>query len=255
MAQVEQGMNERDEFLDRIRGALGRSEPLSAPTSTPPAALGAADELAARVEAAESQADAEAHELMAEMAVSAEASGWTVRRVSDAEEAGRYVLDVARDLEVRSAVHSLHSVVRDALRGDLFSGTGIDLTPIAIDRHDAATENESRVRLRGLMANADLGITGADYAIAETGTCVIVSTTGASRLVSLLPPVHIALVERGQVLPSLDELFTLRRRDFGNGDLGSYMNLITGPSRTADIEYKLVTGVHGPGEVHMVLIG
>ena len=105
------------------------------------------------------------------------------------------------------------------------------------------------------MASADLGITGVDYAIAETGTCVIIPAAGASRLVSLLPPVHIALVERGQVLPSLDELFTFRRRDFVNGELGSYMNLITGPSRTADIEYKLVTGVHGPGEVHMVLIG
>ena len=62
-------------------------------------------------------------------------------------------------------------------------------------------------------------------------------------------------VERGQVLPSLDELFTLRRDDFVRGDFGSYMNLITGPSRTADIEYTIVTGVHGPGEVHMVLVG
>ena len=105
------------------------------------------------------------------------------------------------------------------------------------------------------MESADLGITGVDYAIAETGTCVIIPRAGVSRLVSLLPPVHIALVESGQVLPSLDELFTLRRDDFLNGNLGSYMNLITGPSRSADIEYQLITGVHGPGEVHMVLIG
>jgi len=75
------------------------------------------------------------------------------------------------------------------------------------------------------------------------------------RLVSLLPPIHIAIVERGQVLPTLDELFTLRRRDFLDGNLGSYMNLISGPSRSADIEYTLVTGVHGPGEVHMILVG
>ena len=94
-----------------------------------------------------------------------------------------------------------------------------------------------------------------DYAIAETASCVLLARKGVSRVVSLLPPVHIAVVESGQVLPSLDELFTLRRQDFMRGDLGSYMNLISGPSRSADIEYKIVTGVHGPGEVHMVLLG
>ena len=201
-------------------------------------------------------ASADSSKLMTEIAASGEASGWIVTRVANAKEAGRYALEVARDLEARSAVHSLHSVVQDALGGgELFSGTGIDLIPVAADRANADSERESRAALRSAMANADLGITGVDYAIAETGTCVIIPAAGSSRLVSLLPPVHVALVERGQVLPSLDELFTLRRRDFVNGDLGSYMNLITGPSRTADIEYKLVTGVHGPGEVHMVLIG
>ena len=248
-------MSQRAGFLGRIRGALGRTEPLSAPTSVPPSALGPVDKLDDRVDAVERMVRSNADELMAALAGAAETSGCRVARVANVEEAGRYVLDVARDLEARSAVHSLHRVVCEALGGDLFSGTGIELTPIAADRKDTSVEEKSRNRLRAVMANADLGITGVDYAIAETGTCVIVPTTGSSRLVSLLPPVHIALVERGQVLPSLDELFTLRRRDFVGGDLGSYMSLITGPSRTADIEYKLVTGVHGPGEVHMVLIG
>ena len=248
-------MSERAEFLQRIRTSLGRSEPLVAPSAVPPAARGLSDELTARVEVAEELASTDSSKLMTEIVASGETSGWIVKRVANAVEAGRYALEVARDLEARSAVHSLHSVVQDALGGELFSGTGIDLIPVAADRANADSERESRAALRSAMANADLGITGVDYAIAETGTCVIIPATGSSRLVSLLPPVHIALIERGQILPSLDELFTLRRRDFINGDLGSYMNLITGPSRTADIEYKLVTGVHGPGEVHMVLIG
>ena len=255
MEEVEQGMNERSEFLDRIRTSLGRSEALTAPISPPPPSQGPTEELTARVETVEELVNADADDLMAALAVSGETSGWVVERVANTAEAGRYVLEVARDLEARSAVHSLQRVVRDALQGDLFAGTGIELTPVSVDRTDELTEAESRAALRASMANADLGITGVDYAIAETGTCVIVPKAGSSRLVSLLPPVHIALIERGQVLPSLDELFTLRRRDFVNGQSRSYMNLITGPSRTADIEYKLVTGVHGPGEVHMVLIG
>ena len=248
-------MNERSEFLRRIRTSLGRSESMIAPTSEPPPGRGPADELAGRVEDAEGLAIGDADALMAAIAASGETSGWVVRRVADVAEAGQYVLEVARDMEARSTVHSLHSVVQDALGGDLFSGTGIELIPVAVDHAGEDAERESRSTLRAAMADADLGITGVDYAIAETGTCVIIPGAGSSRLVSLLPPVHVALIERGQVLPTLDELFTLRRRDFVNGDLGSYMNLITGPSRTADIEYKLVTGVHGPGEVHMVLIG
>ena len=248
-------MNERAEFLARIRGALGRTDPLRSPTTEAPSAQGRAVELTARVEAVQAAAETDADRLMDDLAVTAEASGWIVSRVSVAQEAGQYLLDVSRDLEARSAVHSLHRAVRDALRGEPFAGTGIELTPVAVDRDNPDVEASSRASLRALMARADLGITGVDYAIAETGTCVIIPAAGASRLVSLLPPVHIALVERGQVLPSLDELFTMRRRDFASGELGSHMNLITGPSRTADIEYKLVTGVHGPGEVHMVLVG
>ena len=248
-------MSDRDDFLGRIRGALGRTERLDAPLASPPTALGPEDELSVRVEQVQELIRRDADNLLDVLGRAAVLVGWNVERVRDVGDAGRYVLQVACDLEARSAVCSLHPVVRDAIGGGLFSGTGIDLTPISVDRTDDELELESRLGLRGVMERADLGITGVDYAIAETGTCVIIPRAGVSRLVSLLPPVHIALVERGQVLPSLDELFTLRRRDFVDGQLVSYMNLITGPSRTADIEYQLVTGVHGPGEVHMVLIG
>ena len=123
---------------------------------------------------------------------------------------------------------------------------------------DGVSDSErdaQRQQLREKAIHTEIGLTGVDYAIAETGTCVLIPRKGVSRLVSLLPPVHIAVVERGQVLPSLDEIFTLRRDAFNDGNLGSYMNFISGPSRSADIEYTLVTGVHGPGEVYMVLIG
>ena len=104
---------------------------------------------------------------------------------------------------------------------------------------------------------ADLGITGVDYAIAETGSCVIIPRRGVSRLVSLAPPVHIALVEPEQVVESLDDLLALRRLEYmrSRGRMPTYMNLISGPSRSADIEQTITIGVHGPGEVHLVLIG
>ena len=123
---------------------------------------------------------------------------------------------------------------------------------------ETATEGqrqEQRASIRESCIGADVGLTGVDHAIAETGSVVLLPRRGVSRLVSLLPPVHVAVVRRGEVLPGLDELFALQRLDYIEGDLGSYLNIITGPSRSADIEHTLVTGVHGPGEVHMVLLG
>ena len=65
---------------------------------------------------------------------------------------------------------------------------------------------------------------------------------------------HVVLVRRGQVLASLDDLFAIRRLQFVEERMPAYTNLISGPSRTADIEHTLVTGVHGPGDVHMILM-
>ena len=248
-------MSERDDFLANVRGALGRTEPLNAPVSSAPYSAGPLDDLEGRVEKTTELISRDADNLMSILVRVAETSGWKASRVADAREAGDYILEVTRDVEARSLVYSLHSAVRSALRLDDLAEAGIEAVPVALGHESDERDTEDRARLREIMERSDIGVTGVDYAIAETGTCVIIPRAGVSRLVSLLPPVHIALVERGQVLPSLDELFTLRRGDFVNGELGSYMNLITGPSRSADIEYKLITGVHGPGEVHMVIIG
>ena len=248
-------MSERDDFLANIRGALGRSEPLEAPVSEAPYSAGPPDQLDERVRKVRELISRDADNLMSVLARVAETSGWNVARVPDAQAAGDYILEVAREIEARSMVYSLHQVVRSALRLDALSEAGIQTEPVALGHESEERDAHDRARIRTVMEASDIGVTGVDYAISETGTCVIIPRAGVSRLVSLLPPVHIALVEKGQVLPSLDELFTLRRDDFVNGNLGSYMNLITGPSRSADIEYKLITGVHGPGEVHMVLIG
>jgi len=108
-----------------------------------------------------------------------------------------------------------------------------------------------RDSLRDACADADIGITSADYALADTGSLVMLSTPHEARLVSLLPPVHLAIVPREKLLTGLDELFSVVPDPAA---ISSSMVLITGPSRTADIELILVRGVHGPGEIHVVLV-
>lgn len=113
------------------------------------------------------------------------------------------------------------------------------------------TDFTDRDALRAACASAEFGITSADYALADTGTLVMLASPEEARMVSLLPPVHIAAVPRDRILTGLDELLSLVPRP---GDLTSSMVLITGPSRTADIEQILVRGVHGPGEIHVVVV-
>jgi L-lactate dehydrogenase complex protein LldG len=108
-----------------------------------------------------------------------------------------------------------------------------------------------RDELRAVCAAAGCGITSADYALADTGTLVMLSSMEEARMISLLPPAHIAIVPAGRILTGLDELLTILPNPAART---SSMVLITGPSRTGDIEQNLVRGVHGPGEVHVVVV-
>jgi L-lactate dehydrogenase complex protein LldG len=108
-----------------------------------------------------------------------------------------------------------------------------------------------REELTSVCATVDIGITSADYALADTGTLVMLASPHEARLVSLLPPAHLAVVPKDRILTGLDELFTLLPKP---ADATSSMVLITGPSRTADIEQILVRGVHGPGQITVVVV-
>ena len=100
--------------------------------------------------------------------------------------------------------------------------------------------------------SADLGITSVDWAVAETGTLALCSRPGQGRVVSLLPPTYLAIVESPQIVPDLFDLF--ERLEQEKNDLPSNVALVTGPSKTGDIELKLTTGVHGPGNVHLLVV-
>jgi len=108
-----------------------------------------------------------------------------------------------------------------------------------------------REELRALCATCNYGISSADYGLSDTGSLVMISSREEARLVSLLPPAHIAVIPASKLLTGLDELYSILPRP---AEQTSSMVLITGPSRTADIEQILVRGVHGPGEIHVVVV-
>lgn len=105
-------------------------------------------------------------------------------------------------------------------------------------------------------AKADIGITGADFAMADTGTLVLLSGPSKPRLTSLLPPVHVSILRKETILPDIHRLFSTLGELYGDNyeELCSCVSFITGPSRTADIELNLTLGVHGPERTIVVIV-
>jgi len=120
-----------------------------------------------------------------------------------------------------------------------------------------AIQLHARESLRQKFIEATVGISGANMAIAETGTIVLVTSEGNADLTTTLPPVHIALFGIDKLVATLEDAVAVLRMlpRSGTGQvMTSYVNWITGPSRSADIEQSLTIGVHGPREVHCVIL-
>lgn len=179
----------------------------------------------------------------------AERAGWHVSRVSGSEDILTYVESLAVKARAKKIITTTQKAVTEINFSHLLGHLELSITEVKNTGEIAPSD------LRARAIAADIGITGVEYAIAETGTCVLSADDETGRLVGLAPPIHIVLVKKGQVLSTLDDLFTIRKLQFLDENFPTYTNLISGPSRSADIEYTLVTGVHGPGDVHMLLIG
>ncbi|MBY0523055.1 MAG: lactate utilization protein [Gemmataceae bacterium] len=170
------------------------------------------------------------------------AAGGFPHVVPDRDSAVARVLDLVRQKSARRALLGRGPFLDSLNLSERLRAEGIEV--LAVDAFTPQT-------CRDPFFAADIGISGVDHLIAETGSVAVLAKPNDPRSVSLLPPFHIAVAERGQVLPDLFDLFA--RLPTENG-MPSCLSLITGPSKTGDIELRLVTGVHGPGEIHVVLV-
>lgn len=226
------------EFLARVSARLGRRSPAAAPPPLPPSRFaanpGAADgETLARLFAEELvRLGGHAH--------------WAASPAAVAPQ----VVAILREAGLRG------SVVR--WEDPTLAGLSLDEALLAAGYAVVPFRPGADGRqLVGAAAQAVAGITGCDAAIAETGTLVLAShspgragTPGRGRVVGLLPPVHIAVVRREQLVYSAVSVF----RGLSAGALPPQVIFASGPSRSADIENDLSIGVHGPGRVHAIIL-
>jgi L-lactate dehydrogenase complex protein LldG len=165
-----------------------------------------------------------------------------LRRIVEAKQARRVVRwpsELLQALEVDAAL----------------SQDGVSVQPTAIPGA-GAVDPETRLALREAVSQADLGLTGVDYVIAATGTLALTALPGQMRGVSLLPPVHVAVARSDQIVATMADClwFLQGRGDDVQRQLTSCVSFVTGPSRTGDIELTLTVGVHGPGELHLIIL-
>ena len=103
------------------------------------------------------------------------------------------------------------------------------------------------------LPGCDVSITGCEFLVARTGTMVLSAAQQSGRSVSVYAPVHICIAYTNQLVYDIKDALQLMKEKY-QGNIPSLISFATGPSRTADIEKTLVTGVHGPKEVYCFLI-
>jgi L-lactate utilization protein LutC len=172
-----------------------------------------------------------------------EALGGHGKRVEGQEGAREYVLELARErdakLLVRWDVEELEELRVDAPLGE----AGVEV----VVWRDLAD-------FREVAGKADIGLSTAAWAIAETGTLVLEGGPGKGRTVTLLPPTYVAVVQADRMLQTVPEAIEKYAGREAEG-LPANVSFHTGPSRSGDIEMSLFVGMHGPGDVHVVLVG
>lgn len=189
-------------------------------------------------------------DLVAEFRQQLTAVGGHVYLVDDAADARVQLRDIVSARQLKQAALSGHLILRDLELDSLLQR--LDMEIIFVTGNAPASPVAGQAP-SFTVAEADLGLTGTEYAVAASGTLVMAAAPHHARTVSLLPPVHVAIVRQAQLLPDLAALSSRLQGSYIKG-LPSGLALVTGPSRSADIEQTLTIGAHGPGELHVLLL-
>ncbi len=219
---------DREQFLERIRKALGvqKSRTITEPVPD-------VDESLVRL----CQANAD---LTTQFEERAQELGMQIHH-ANISDLSTQLVDVFEKHDCKQAVmSSVHPLLKKQIT-EILSNIGTEM----ID-HGATSWHDQQF-------SVDVGITDVDAALAETGSIIISSGAQRSRGSYLAPPVHIAIVFTSQILADLVDYFAGTNDPLDQTSRSATV-LISGPSKTADIEGILITGVHGPGEVHIVII-
>ena len=165
---------------------------------------------------------------------------------------GEFIIQLANEKPSHFTQPAMHKTREDIAK--LFEK---EITHAPVDSDITNLAQIARRELRQKFIDADMGISGANIAIADTGSIVIIANEGNDRLVTTLPLIHVAIVGYEKLVENMDDAVGILKvlSKSGTGQkMTAYVNFITGPSRSSDIEKTLTLGVHGPREVHIIFV-
>ena len=227
----------REAFLTTVRRSLGRAGTTAPPSNGAPYA-----ETDSSIPPQTPNIDRE--QLISRFADEVKKVHGVVTRVSGKDELSALLGALVEEKGIRKIVRwdtPALSTLDPAL-----TSAGAKVIPINLNEDEA-----SRSELRNALIDADMGLTEVDYAVADIGSLVLRASGPQSRLASVLPPIHVAIVASDRIVASLAHLLPLLN---SSEQLPSAVALVTGPSRTADIETIRTVGIHGPVELHVVIL-
>jgi len=166
------------------------------------------------------------------------------KRLPDLQSASEYVTEIAVARNVKRIVVSDDPTLSEFSAAIVRKGLIEVTSPITLSREDFFAS----------LKIAEIGVSSVDLAVAETGTLIISTSDESNRLVTALPEVHVAIVPRSKLIPSLAEARSYLSQET-RSNRAVTLSLISSSSRTSDIGDMVILGVHGPKELHVLLLG
>ena len=241
------------EFINRIKAALGQSvaEPRPEAGLFTPEMTAETREI---LEHIKNRSSEERKKLLATLIEAADPINLKVIPCEDVDSLTATLAELVRDKDSewgdpKSVAAWQHPLIHSLNLPEVLSEQGVPV--FFTDLQKTREEN-----LRHRISASYIGITSADFCMADTATLVMRTRPDQARTVSLLPSIHVAVIELNQIISDLKELYALLKWDPQERQEGltNCMTFISGPSKTADIEATMVHGAHGPREVHVYVI-
>ncbi|MGD9079475.1 MAG: lactate utilization protein [Desulfobacterales bacterium] len=243
----------QEEFLKRIKLALGK--PLEQPS--PKVELFSSEmsaETPAILERIENRTAEDRTKLLEILIEAAEPINLKVIPAKNIGSVTAAITELVRDKDPewgdqKSVAAWQHPLIESLELPDVLAEQGVPV-------YFADLQKIDRENLRQRIIDSYIGITSADFCMADTATLVMRTRPGQARSVSLVPAIHIAVVELNQIIADLKELYALLKWDphMSKEGVTNCMTFISGPSKTADIEATMVHGAHGPREVYIFVV-